>query len=136
MKLSFNSKEVLALYNMLHEQFGHAVFNDSSEADPRDVMEGQLRQVYNRLRAIIIAGLNTTRSLDPVDSWMRHEKAKVDALRPEGIDVVDDRKVVDILDDDDDEIVPGDDFFRQLKSIPTPTMPRPHKRRGRHTPKK
>lgn len=139
MKLNVNPKELLALYNMLYERFDGTNCHDECKADdsgPSD--ETHLRQVYNRLRAIIVAGLtNPSKAVDPVDSWLKHEQAKIDDLKAqnEGIkaeaqSLVAPVQPADILTDDDDE-VPGDLAYpSRRKGPPPPNMPHPGKRRG------
>lgn len=75
MKLTVNSKELLALHNFLHKKCEH----DHSDVGDDDV---QLRQVYGRLRAIIIASL-TNKAEDPVESWLKREQSKIDKLNEE-----------------------------------------------------
>lgn len=130
MKLNVNPKELLALYNLLHARVEQRQ-EVSEEGD--DV---HLRQVYNRLRAIIVAGL-TNKAVDPVDSWLKHEQEKVnrlndqvDAVKAEARDLGQQLPPApgDILTDDDDE-VPGDLAYpSRRKGPPPPHAPRP----GRH----
>lgn len=109
MKLNVNPKELLALYNLLHTKVGQ----NQEVSDEGDGVH--LRQVYNRLRAIIVAGL-INKAVDPVDSWLKHEQEKVnrlndqvDAVKAEVRDLGQQLSLApgDILTDNDDEI-PGD----------------------------
>lgn len=130
MKLNVNPKELLALYNLLHAR----VEQSREVSDVGD--DVHLRQVYNRLRAIIVAGL-TNKVVDPVDSWLKHEKEKVERLNDQ-VDAVKAKArdlgqrlpsaTSDILTDDDNE-VPGDLAYpSRRKGPPPPHVPRP----GRH----
>lgn len=74
MKLNISSKELLALHDLLLTRYGELAPEDKER--PADV---QLRQVYNRLRACIIAAL-TNKASDPFDAWRAREQAKIDAL--------------------------------------------------------
>lgn len=144
MKLNINAKELLALYNVLYERFdGRHAYDEckaeDSGAPPSD--EAQLRQVYNRLRAIIVAGLtNPSKAVDPVDSWLKHEQAKIDDLKaqneelrqaasdPENFVPV---RPADILTDNEDEVPSDLGYPKSRKGPPQPHMPHPGKHRGR-----
>jgi len=145
MKLNINAKELLALYNVLYERFdgpnGHDLAEYKAE-DPASNDAVQLKQVYNRLRAILIAGItNPTKVIDPVDAWVKHESAKIDRLNDqnEELKIVarDPAKFVpvdpaDILRDDDDEVpvdLPG--YPKARKGPQNQNMPHQGKHRGR-----
>lgn len=126
MKLNINAKEVLALYNLLQQ---------ISDDLPGEKNNGQdsvhLLQIHGRLKAIIIAGLtdkmiasdSPVMPIRPIDSWLKHEQAKVDTLNAQNEDIkqsfmnpmnpsefIKKQNVVhstnfDILTDDDDEVV-------------------------------
>jgi hypothetical protein len=133
MKLNINAKELLALYNLLHAKV-EAGQEAGDEGD--DV---QLRQVYNRLRAIIVAGL-TSKAVDPVDSWLKHEQEKIDDLNQQNEQL---REVAkdpaqfapvqpgSILTDDDDEVPNDLGYPKSRKGAPPPNAPRPGKYHGR-----
>lgn len=142
MKLNINAKELLALYNVLYERFdGRQAYDTKADNDGDPSDETQLRQVYNRLRAIIVAGLtNPNKVIDPVDAWVKHESAKIDRLNDQNeelkADARDPSKFVpvnpaDILRDDEDE-VPVDlaGYPKARKGPPNPNMPH-GKHRGR-----
>jgi len=148
MKLNINAKELLALHNMLHARFGDSNGIDVLEYkadDPRVHDATQLNQVYNRLRAIINAALtNPGKVVDPVDSWLKHESAKIDGLRAHNNELVeiakDPKKLgidpslpfADILRDDDDE-VPPDLKYPGKRRPPPPHLPiRQGKHKARH----
>jgi hypothetical protein len=77
MKLNINAKELVALHNLLHSRLNDE--HEYKEEDPRAVDEVQLRQVYNRLRACMIAAL-TNKQIDPVDAFLQREQAKINKL--------------------------------------------------------
>lgn len=143
MKLNINAKELLALYNVLYERFDGPTGHDLDEYkadDPSANDAVQLKQVYNRLRAILIAGItNPSKVIDPVDSWLKHESVKIDRLNDQNEVLKEVAKDPDyfvatqgnILTDDDDEI-PGDlPYPKARKGPPNPNMPHPGKHRGR-----
>lgn len=126
MKLNINPKELLALYNLLGQSLG--------QPDDRGDDGVQLRQLHGRLRAIIIAGL-TNKTIDPVDSWLKHEQEKVNRLNSQ-VDAV--SKVLtcdidqrlphatgDILTDDEDEVQGELAYPLRRKGPPPPHLPRP-----------
>lgn len=80
MKLNLNSKELLALHNLLYERF-EACYNGKEyhDDDPRASAEAQLKQVYSRLKACIVNSL-TGKCVDPFDSWAEKEQQKIDKL--------------------------------------------------------
>lgn len=141
MKLNINAKELLALHNLLFERFDGRVAHDRCESDNLD--EVQLRQVYNRLRSIIVSGLDG-RDSGKVDlrfeSWLKHEQAKVDELNKQNeavkaavkdpdffVPVAPD----DILTDDEDEVPVDLGYPKPRRGPPAPHMPKPGKHRGR-----
>lgn len=81
MKLNLNAKELLALHNLLYERY-EASYDGKHYAneDPRASADVQLRQVYSRLKACVIAALSN-RQLDPVDAYFTREQAKIDTLK-------------------------------------------------------
>lgn len=112
MKLNISSKELVALHNLLHEKFCTPVQLKYDEADLREADDVQLRQVYNRLRACIIAAL-TNKQVDPVDAFLSREQAKIDNLKAQNEEVK--REQTDLaaamtdltmFPDDDDYIIP------------------------------
>lgn len=145
MKLNINAKELLALYNALYERFdgfnGHNLL-DYKDDDLRANDTTRLRQVYSRLRAIIVAGLtNPNKIVDPIDSWLKHESAKIDRLNDQNAalkDVACDPSKfmpvnpADILHDDEDE-VPVDPMgcSNVCKGPPNFSVPYGGKHRGR-----
>lgn len=142
MKLNINPKELLALYNALYERFEGPEGRDVSEYkedDPRAGDAVQLKQVYNRLRAIIVAGLtNPGKVVDPVDSWLKHEQEKVDklndqndTLRTEARDLSKPVSPADILTDDDGEVPSDLAYPSRRRGPPPPNMPQGGKHRGR-----
>jgi hypothetical protein len=74
MKLNLNAKELLALHNQLHHLVADRL--ETGDLSP-DVV--QLKQVYNRLRAVVVAAL-MGKVEDPVDAFLAHEQAKIDRL--------------------------------------------------------
>lgn len=134
MKLNINAKELLALYNVLYERFdGRQAYDTKAEGEATD--ETQLRQVYNRLRAIIVAGLtNPGKVVDPVDSWLKHEAAKIDDLQKQNEDLKTTARdpgnfvpvPVDpgsILTDDEDEVPSDLPGYPKRRGAPSPHMP-------------
>ena len=112
MKLNLNAKELLALHNLLYERYNVHNRCEHKVDDPRAADDTQLRQVYNRLRACLIAAL-TNKQIDPVDAFLSREQAKIDrlhdqnaALRKEGHDLAEAAK------QDPDFFVPeeGEDY--------------------------
>ena len=134
MKLNINAKELLALYNVLYERFDGT--NTAFDESPGDSDHVQLKQVYTRLRAILIAGVtNPGKQLDPIDSWLGHEQRKIDGLTQQNEQLKaaaanPDQFIAlkDILNDDDDEI-PGDLPYPKKKG--PGGMPPPGKYRGK-----
>lgn len=144
MKLNINPKELLALYNVLYERFDGGQAHDLSDYkadDPTGNDAVQLKQVYNRLRAILIAGLtNPNKSVDPVDSWLKHEQAKIDDLKQQNEELKevakDPRHFIpvepeNILSDNEDEILGDLPYPKVRRGPPNPSMPHPGKHRGR-----
>ena len=85
MKLNISSKELLALHNLLYERYADP--RKAYEEDhPRASDDTQLRQVYNRLRACLIAGL-TNKQVDPFDAFMSREQAKIDKLKDQNEEI-------------------------------------------------
>jgi hypothetical protein len=128
MKLNINAKELLALYNVLYQRFEGG---DDRKEDGDDV---QLRQVYNRIKACVLAAL-TNKAQDPLDAFFQHEQAKIDQLAEKNESlkaaVRDPNTFIpkpDILSADDDE-EPLREYPR--KQPPPPNMPKPGKHRGR-----
>jgi hypothetical protein len=80
MKLNINAKELLALYNVLYERFEvDSPMKEFMEEDPRGQTHEQLRQLYNRVKACLVASL-TNRMIDPLDSWLEGQRRKIDQL--------------------------------------------------------
>ncbi len=139
MKLNINAKELLALHDMLRDHFrGQEPETFYKADDPRGQDEAQLKQVYNRLRAIINAALtNPDKVIDPIDSWLRHETSKIDNLRAqnnEPVEIVVETKsnvgingpttdLSDIMRDDDDEVPVNLKYPSRRKAPPPPRMP-------------
>lgn len=129
MKLNINSKELLALHNLLRDSTTYE--RPSYPGSDDDV---QLSQLYNRVKACLIAALSGKHVIDPIETFMSHEKQKIDRLR-DGIDDVKKQQgdLANILSNDKDFIVPqrGDDFE-------APEYPRRSQRRssGHSRPKK
>ena len=142
MKLNINPKELLALYNALYDRFDGPNAHDVceyKEDDPRAGDAVQLKQVYNRLRAIIVAGLtNPGKVVDPVESWLKHEQEKVDklndqneTLKVEARDLVKPVSPADILTDDEGEVPDDLAYPSRRRGPPPPNMPHSGKHRGR-----
>ncbi len=134
MKLNINAKELLALYNVLHVMDLNEVTPDSADFD-HDTL--QLKQVYNRLRAILIAGVtNPGKIVDPVDSWLKHESVKIDELKRANDELRDTASdpnnfvspLVDIMADDGDEVV-GDLTYPKVRKGPPGNQQKQHRRR-------
>jgi len=125
MKLNINAKELLALHNLLYEKFESSY--DGTKYEPGSEEENsnvQLRQVYNRLKACIVAAL-TNRQVDPVDAFLSKEQAKIDRLKEDLTDVKKDQtNLVEEL-KADDFFVPGKD-----ETFDAPEYPR--RGRGGH----
>lgn len=134
MKLNLNSKEILALHNLLYDRFdsrhAHDMVDDPSAASD----ETQLRQVYNRLRALLIGAL-TNKATDPLEAWMGHEQAKIDGLKSdldqvkqEQADLARKGPVLpeDFLEGNDDY-----DKREYPRRPPSPHMPKPKHHRGK-----
>lgn len=144
MKLNINPKELLALYNALYERFDgrHTAYDECKAEDsgspPSD--DAHLRQVYNRLRAILVAGLtNPGKAVDPVDSWLKHEQDKIDrlndqnaSLKAEARELGKDNPVEpgNILTDDEGEVPSDLAYPSRRKGPPPPNMPHSGKHRG------
>jgi len=111
MKLNINAKELVALHNVLHEKFSSTRGLDYSPDDPRVADETQLRQVYNRLRACLIAAL-TNRQVDPVDAYLTREQAKIDQLKVQNDDIKKEQEDLAATMKDHDFFIPvaGDDY--------------------------
>ncbi len=144
MKLNINAKELLALYNVLYERFdGRQAYDEYKDEDssvPTDEM--QLRQVYNRLKAIIVAGLiNPSKALDPVDSWLKHESVKINDLQRQNDELravtsdpdnmVSRSQLANILTDNEDEVSSDLGYPKPRKGPPGPNMPHQRKHRNR-----
>lgn len=127
MKISINPKELLALHDVLNEHLRNA--------DEGAVDSSHLRQVHNRIRAMIIAGLtDPNKVVDPVDSWLKHESAKIARLKQQGTptqDRVPDEPMVQsrgpiaggILTDNEGEIVSDLSDYPKPRCPPAPNMP-------------
>ena len=99
-------------------------------------MEGddvQLRQIYGRLRAIIVAGL-TNKAVDPVESWLKHEQDKVDKLNDQVAEVKAEARDLGsqlppggILTDDEGEVPSDLAYPSRRRGPPPPNFPRPGK---------
>jgi hypothetical protein len=132
MKLNINPKELLALYNLLHERLELCQERDVEGDDV------QLRLIYGRLRAIIIAGL-TSKAVDPVDSWLGHEQSKVnklseqnESLKAEVRDFGGQLPSGGILTDDEGEVPSDLAYPNRFRRPPPPNLPRPGRHSGRH----
>jgi len=78
MKLNINAKELLALYNVLYERYEiqHPFEKEYIEGDPRATTDEQLRQIYNRVKSIVVASLGN-KMVDPLDSWLEGQRRKL-----------------------------------------------------------
>lgn len=136
MKLNISAKELLALYNVLYERF--EAYSDCAkhyeEGDPRAATDEQLKQLYGRVKAIVVASLGN-KMVEPLDSWLEGQRRKVDELKTKNEKVKQDAlELADtkqdgpvILSAEDDEVLP-DTYPR--KRPPPPQMPRPGKHYG------
>jgi hypothetical protein len=81
MKLTINPKELLALYNVLYERFetGYVGKEWPEEDNLRGATDVQLRQLYSRVKACIIASLSN-KMIDPLDSWVAGQRRKIGEL--------------------------------------------------------
>lgn len=142
MKLNVNPKELLALHNVLYERFEDNRCHDENKDDSGTIDEVQLRQIYNRLRAIIVASLiSYGKVVDPVDSWFKHEQLKIDDLQQQNEslkEAVHDPgffvppKPESILTDDDGEVSSDLSYPSCRKGAPFPNAPyHKGKHRGR-----
>lgn len=107
MKLNINAKELLALYNLLHDRFeGPNAFDTKV---PEDGDEMHLHQVHNRLKAWLVAALSN-KQVDPVDAFLTREQAKIDRLKDQNEDIKKETsELADVLRGDPDFFVPKDD---------------------------
>lgn len=134
MKLNITPKELLALYNVLYDRFDGPQGRDTCEYktdDPAASDAVQLKQVYGRLKAILIAGLaNPSKQLDPLDSWLANEGEKVDALVAQNEELKEIAKdptklvkqvnLADILADDENEVPKELGYPARRKGPPPP----------------
>lgn len=137
MKLNINAKELLALYNVLYERYEacHDYAKEYEENDPRGATDEQLRQVYNRVKAIVVASLSN-KMVDPLDSWLQGQSRKVAELADQNEHVKQEaRELADekggspiVLSAEDTDMLP-DSYPR--KAPPSPRMPGPGKYHGR-----
>jgi hypothetical protein len=140
-KLNISPKEVLALYDVLYERFaaGHTSGGTGlfMEGDLREPDDTQLRQLYGRLRAIIVASL-ANKGVDLFELWEQGQKAKIaaleedlDGVKQETKDLVDKQPVAPgvpiILSAEDTDVLP-DSYPR--KRPPIPQGPKPGKYHG------
>jgi len=139
MKLNISAKELLALHNILYERF-EACYNggEFEETDPRAGTNEQLKQLYNRVKACLVASL-TNKMVDPLDSWIEGQQRKIGQLSEQNDDVKKDAQVLAtggevegslkpvILSAEDTEVL-SDSYPR--KGPPQPRMPGPGKFRG------
>jgi len=137
MKLNISAKELLALYNILYERYEayHEYAKHFEDGDPRAATDEQLKQLYGRVKAILVASLSN-KMVEPLDSWLEGQRRKVDELKSQNEKVkqeartLADEKQEDgpiILSAEDDEVLP-DSYPR--KRPPPPTMPRGGKYHG------
>lgn len=89
MKLSFNSREVLVLHDLLQS----TVVTGS----PFDRDDDCIKQLYARVRGVIVSALNAALTQgdrpNPLDAFMAREQQKIDALRAKSF-VVQDAKAI------------------------------------------
>lgn len=136
MKLNINAKELLALYNVLYERYEacYDYAKEYQEGDPRAATDEQLRQVYNRVKAIVVASLSS-KIVDPLDSWMEGQSRRIGELKDQNEKVKQDARDLAeeksdspvILSAEDTEVLP-DSYPR--KRPPPPVMPRGGKYHG------
>lgn len=85
MRFNINPKELLALHNLLFEKFESEEScrhgDHFAEGDPRAVPDVQLRQIYGRLKAVLLGALSGRGVHDPIDQVFKREQAKIDRLR-------------------------------------------------------
>ncbi len=77
MRFNLNASEVLALHNVLHER----AMSHKSTVMSDDIA---LKQVYNRLRTMLIACLGNNKAaedVNPLERWLKREQTKVDGLK-------------------------------------------------------
>lgn len=128
MKLNLSAKEILALHNVLHERCALGL---QPLTEPADADNVQLRQVYNRLRALMIGALSN-KVVDPVDSWMQHEQAKINELNRQNDELKEVARDPDFFAPKSTDV---DDYEKYALEYPrrsaVPSMPRPGKHRGK-----
>lgn len=109
MKLNINAKELLALHNLLYEKFESSAGGTCyKEGDDRASADIQLHQVYNRLKACLVAAL-TNKASDPVDAFMAREQDKIDRLKVQNDEVK--REAAEIAKDPDYFVPKGDEDY-------------------------
>ena len=117
MKLNINTKELLALYNILL-----LVVDQTKDVTTGDLLE--LRNLHNRIKSIIIATLSKNdKPIDEFDAWVKGQRQKIEKLAQQS-NVETTTQIANpcqILTDNDDEIT-------QNLSYPS--------RKGRHRSKK
>lgn len=105
MKLNVNAKELLALYNLLHDRFEGP---GPQMKEPQDGDDLHLYQVHNRLKAWLIAALSN-KQVDPVESFLAREQVKIDKLKDQNEDVKRaGQELADVIRNDPDFFVPQD----------------------------
>lgn len=132
MKLNINPKELLALYNVLYDRFDGSRYDERKlEDDEESSDETQLRQVYNRIKACIMASLQN-KAVDPFESWEQGQKAKIaklneelDSVKTQTKDMATAQQPPQVLTAEDVEV--QEDYPRKG---PRPQMPRPGKFHG------
>lgn len=138
MKLTINPKELLALYNVLYERFETCYdCKEYADDDPRAMTDVQLKQLYGRVKACVIASLSN-KMVDPLDSWITGQERKIGELNDQNEGVRKDAKhlatearapgVPIVLSAEDTDVLP-DTYPR--KSPPQPRMPSGGKFHGR-----
>lgn len=104
MRLNLNAKEFLALYNNLYEHV-----NGASNVDP------QLRELFNRVRACIIAGLSGKESPSLEELYLTGQHEKIERLKNQNAAINKDlSKTVSILTEDADDPVISPEYPRKV----------------------
>ncbi len=112
MRLELNAKELLALHNVLYERFEGDNARFGSAQEP---IHASLRQVYYRLKGLIVAAMGKKSSTIPTvaEDFLRREQAKIDAL------------------EEQPEIVVAFDVNDNVNDYVPPNYPRHTRRRGK-----
>lgn len=108
MKLNINSRELLALHNLLYERFESSSCPSNKCENDEKVERGSevhLHEVYNRIKACIVGALG--KAVDPFDAWSTHEQQKINKLNDELDDIK--KSQVELTKKDVDIIVPDED---------------------------